>query len=281
MKRMLALLLILCTVFGLAGCVGEAEEPAGNATAPSTTPTTPAESTAPTETTPPETTPPGPTTFKTEGPFDKNVPEFMALLAVQRPDDLTGAYAVQEKYCCNFTPQEVAAETNMQIFRDRRSGKSYILLDDQTNDSDSPEIFRIPGDFVSATPWDYDSDGVKDLLITYNFGSGNLYRIVGIFNSVSKEFTRLYQTLKLHHTIRLFVTQSASDVLFDGKTEADGQLSYPVFEVEDISEEILDGDTVVLTSREFKVTGIHGHIEIKDGKPEFIPYGEQKSEDIH
>ena len=262
---------LLC-VFALSLCAcKKADTPTETTPTANTAPTVSTTPTQPTSPTVPA--PSGPTTFQYGESFGTNVTEFLTLLRTLHPDWSDNNRNLSEKNCYNVTPPEVFAETNMQIFFSPVTYRSYILLDNQTEDgSSSPEIHKAVGDFVSAIPWDIDSDGHKDLLYSHSFGSGIPYRAISLFNPVSKENTRIFTTSKLIYTKELFLTKSASNVYFEGKPEAAEQLAFPVWEVDFENIYKKEDDRSVLIGNKYTVTGIHGHIAVTNGIPTFIPY---------
>lgn len=219
-----------------------------SATAPTTIPTTAATA--------------APIIFRHEGLFGKeNVPEFMALFRQQYPK-IAATSSYNEKYCYNDTPPKVAAETNIQFFTFTNIGKTLLLLDNKiyvlySHSFGPPHCDRL----VNALPYDFDGDGVKDLLIAfYVYTGGSFDNMVSVFNPVTKEFTSLYWWDDGACEKLLYVTES----------QAGGQITHTVSHVEWKYEYKRNGEDSELAYKEYTVAGTAGHIEVKDGKPRFV-----------
>ena len=236
MKKLLSILCVLATLLSLCACQKPTEEQAAT--------------TAPTE--------PQVTAYPYREHYTKNgVQEFLALLDVQDPVVMTGPRAVDEDNCNNVTPPEVAAQTKMQIFNTDMTGLTFILLDGQ--------IYKLGGSFQNAVPCDFDGDGKKDLLLVLCWGSGNNYTNLIVFNSVTKTSKTIHKVSHIYYPRAWFVATSGADIYFEGMAESDKQLSYPVLRLKYEKE---NNKIVRLV-----VEGIDGHIQVKDGVPQFVPYG--------
>jgi len=246
MKRLLILALALCLVLGLAACAKPAtQDPTTPTTVPTTTPTT-----AP-------TTPPVPTSYTDEflaHATKEGVPAFLALLGEQMPDMLIGARAVTEENCYNITTDAVAADTDAQVFQSEY-GYAFILCNGKIT-----AINRIH----TMIPCDIDGNGEKDILLITSRGSGVAYYAVSVYNSVKQDITELHIACEDYSLDRLWVVASGADVYFEGKTEADNNIQYPVLSLEKVYENNkLSG---------YAVTGIYGSVVYQDGQYQFVPY---------
>jgi hypothetical protein len=274
MKKKVSLILALCLVVGLVACAKPAEQNPTDPTAtPSSTPTTSTATTASVAPTTPPTTASTeiPTvaavTFRQEGPFSKEgVSEFLDLLCAKHPK-MESAISGSAIYCYNDTPSIVAAETNIQIFSFFHIGKSYLQIEDEIFVLNNPN-FTPPfcESVTSALPYDFDNDGVKDLLIAYCMQTGgSYYNSVCVFNPVAKELTTLYID-NSSGRYALYVTES------DGKES----FSHCVYRVDfdhdyekKWSKEAKDYISELI-AKEYTVLGTAGYIEIKDNKPQFV-----------
>lgn len=189
-----------------------------------------------------------------------SVKEFMSLMEKFEPSGLISGYEINEKNCYNVTPVEVAAETNMKIFKFSDSCASFVMLDG--------EIYTLCDwfggyGFVNAVPCDFDEDGNKDLLVASSSGSGIHCSVISVFNSVSKESTVLYNTM----TTDLMVTRSTADS-FTNDSEIDEKPYYSILSVKiDVANNnFADLGCVVIDAE--------GYIEYENNNPKFIPYQE-------
>lgn len=95
-------------------------------------------------------------------------------------------------------------------------------------------------------------------------GSGNTYAYVSVYNTTTQKATTLYKCLKGYPTNVLWLAASGADVYFEGKTEADNKIQYPILSLEAVYENgKLSG---------YVVTGIEGNVVYKDGEYQFVPY---------
>ena len=242
MKRFLIVALALCLVLGLAACAKPAPQD------PTTTPTT-----AP-------TTPPVPTSFKNENCLEygtkEGVPGFFKLLSEQMPDHVSGLNPTAEEDCYNITPPGTDAKTDLQVFMSHKTGWCYIVQDGK--------ITRAIRGILNQVLCDLDKDGKKDLLLITTWGSGTTYPIVGIYSSATNEFAIVHWSQRTYPWEMLWVVPSGADVHFEGKTEADNEILFPVLCVEGVYK---SGKLV-----EYVVTGIDGNVVYQDGTYKFVPY---------
>lgn len=192
-----------------------------------------------------------------------SVKEFMSLMEKFEPSGLISGYEINEKNCYNVTPSEVAAETDMKIFKFSDSCASFVMLDNEIYPL--CEWFGGYG-FVNAVPCDFDNDGNKDLLVASSWGSGMHRSIISVFNSVSKESTILYNTSTSDTpNADLIVAQSTANIFTDDP-DIDEKLFYSVLSVK------INVENNNFANLAYVVTGVEGHIECKDNTPQFIPY---------
>lgn len=193
----------------------------------------------------------------------ESVKEFIALLKEFEPSGVINGYKIDENNCYNVTPTQVAKDTDMKIFKFSDSCASFVMLDNEVYYL--CESFGGYG-FVNAIPCDFDNDGNKDLFVASSYGSGVHRSTISVFNSVSKEFTVLYNTSTTDlPEIDLVVAQSTANVFTD-EPKADEGLYYSVLSAKI---DVQDNNFAQLS---YEVDGVVGHIEVKDDTPAFVPY---------
>lgn len=192
------------------------------------------------------------------------VPEFMELLGGETElGGLLSGFVLDEEHCYNVTPPQVAAETDMKIFKFSDSCISLVLLDN--NIYTLCMSFGGYG-FVNAVPCDFDQDGNKDLLVASSWGSGLHRSIISVFNSVTKESTVIYDTSSTNNPqTDLFVT-AVIPALSHTNAE-DISVSYQVYSA-DIT--INDMENYNLADLSYTATDLVGSIELEDGNPTFV-----------
>ena len=122
----------------------------------------------------------------------EGVPEFMAALTLAG-DSGTFIYGnAGEAACYNVTPERVAAETDIQIFKFSDSCQSFALVDGAAYDLGG--CFGGYG-FLNAVPWDYDGDDQIDLLVASSWGSGIHRTEISVFIRAEKTAKVLYSTM--------------------------------------------------------------------------------------
>ncbi len=92
--------------------------------------------------------------------------------------------------CYNVTCRGVAWYTKIRIFKFTPSCDSFALIDGK--------VYRICESFggygfIYAVPWDYDGNGVIDLLITSSCGSGLTIAEISVFDVCTKESILVYR----------------------------------------------------------------------------------------
>lgn len=206
-----------------------------------------------------------PDTMKTSISKDQ-VAEFMELLGGEiELGGLSSGYVLDEKHCYNVTPPQVAAETDMKIFKFSDSCASFVLLDNEIYPL--CEWFGGYG-FVNAVPCDFNNDGNKDLLVASSWGSGMHRSIISVFNSVTKESTVLYDTSTTDtSSVDLFV--AAATPSFSSKEIEVFPAYYQVYSAKIT---INDMENYNLADLSYVATDLVGSIEIEDGTPVFKPY---------
>lgn len=194
------------------------------------------------------------------------VPEFMELLGGERElGGLLSHFVLDGEHCYNVTPPQVAAETDMKIFKFSDSCISLVLLDN--NIYTLCMSFGGYG-FVNAVPCDFDQDGNKDLLVASSWGSGLHRSEISVFNSVTKEFTVIYDTSStINPNTDLFVAAVLPALSHTNAEEI--PVSYQVYSA-DIT--VNDMENYNLADLSYAATDLVGSIELEDGKPTFVPH---------
>lgn len=128
-----------------------------------------------------------------EAPCSKNgVNEFMSAFEAANPSGILNGYPASEEYCYNVTPDIVAAETDIQIFKFGNSCESFAMVDGAVY----PLCKGFGGfGFLNAMPWDYDGDGQTDLMIASSWGSGIHRSEISVFSRAAKTCTLIYSTM--------------------------------------------------------------------------------------
>ena len=194
------------------------------------------------------------------------VVEFMELLGGEiELGGLSSGLVLDEEHCYNVTPPQVAAETDMKIFKFSDSCVSFVVLDNKIYELCSS--FGGYG-FVNAVPCDFDNDGNKDLLVASSWGSGLHRSIISVFNSVTKESTVIYDTSDTDNpSIDLFVTSTTPS--FSSKEIEDLPIYYQVYSAKII---VNDMEKYNLADLSYVATDLVGSIEIENDTPTFKPY---------
>lgn len=121
----------------------------------------------------------------------------------------------------DVTPEAVSAAMDCRIYKDPESCRTFLL------DGKETEVLCYPGGygFTSAVAWDYDGNGVQDLLFTGSEGSGIHRSYLTLFDRTRRESQELYL-----YTPRDFSSREAygSDLLVEQETDEGGA---PVFTV--------------------------------------------------
>lgn len=192
-----------------------------------------------------------------------SVKDFLDLLKDYAPSGIILGQKIDEKNCYNVTPAEVAAETDMKIFKFSDSFASFVMVDNEIY----PICESLGGyGFVSAIPCDFNNDGEKDILVASSCGSGMHSSEISLFNSVTKESTILYDTVTTDTTSTdLIVARSTANIFTDDPEIAE-ELYYSVLSVK------INMDNNNHANLAYVVTGIEGYIECKGNTPQFIPY---------
>lgn len=195
-----------------------------------------------------------------------HVAEFIELLGGEiELGGLSNGFVLDEEHCYNVTPPQVAAETDMKIFKFSDSCVSLVVLDNKIY-----ELCTSFGGygFVNAVPCDFDNDGNKDLLVASSWGSGMHRSIISVFNSVTKESTVLYDTSDTDTPqIDLFVATVTPS--YSSKEIGDLPVYYQVYSAEIT---VNDMEEYNLADLSYVATDLVGSIEIENGTPVFKPY---------
>ncbi len=195
----------------------------------------------------------------------ESVKEFLLLLEKTVPSGHIHGHKIREENCYNVTPVEVAAQTDMKIFKFSDSCASFVMVD-----SEIYTICEFLGGygFVNAVPCDFDNDGNKDLLVASSWGSGMHRSIISVFNSVTKESTVIYNTFTTDNPgIDLFV--AAASPSSSSKEIEDLPIYYQVYSAEITVNDMVEYNLADLS---YVATDLVGSIEIENGKPVFKPY---------
>ena len=129
----------------------------------------------------------------------------------------------------------------------------------------------MPGFMTNAVPYDYDGDGVKDLMISLYLDTGDYYwnKIIA-FNPISKKTIELYSE-----------STFASSAVYITASKDNSQAPITVWRVKwDYvrKSEVIDTEKhlydYTLLSKTYTVTGIAGYLKTVDGSLQFVPYTE-------
>lgn len=192
-----------------------------------------------------------------------HVAEFVKLLnETIAPGGLYGGYILEEAHCFQVTPPQVAAETEMEIFKFSDSCASFVMMED--------EIFELCAffggyGFVNAVPCDFDRDGNTDLLVASSYGSGTHRSVISVFNSVSKESTILYDTSTTDTPQTDLIVTTVSPSCSSIQTE-ELPAYYQVYSIR-----FTDTESTDFSALSYVVTDVVGSIETQDGAPVFVP----------
>ena len=172
---------------------------------------------------------------------------------------LLEGYDLSESNLYNVTPTEVAVASDYKIFKASDSCASFILID-----GDIYPICNFFGGygFVNAVPWDYDGNGVIDLLVASSFGSGIHCSEISLFNATTKETTVIYTSSS---DDRVDLVIRAESPAFSSKDPGSLPIYYNVYSAHI---KITDGN---LSRLSYLTTDKVGTIELTDGKPVFKP----------
>ena len=186
------------------------------------------------------------------------VSEFMAVLGEAELGSLYDGITLDEEHCYNVTPLQVAAETNIKIFKFSDSCLSFALIGDKAYSI--CESFGGYG-FVNAVPWDYDEDGNLDLLVASSWGSGQHRSIISVFNTQTKESIFVYSTGA--DSADLFVATSMPS--FSSKEIEDLPIYYTVY----TANVTVNGEN--LADLSYTATGVVGTVAVENGVPVLKP----------
>lgn len=172
---------------------------------------------------------------------------------------LLEGYDLSESNLYNVTPTEVAVASDYKIFKASDSCASFILID-----GDIYPICNFFGGygFVNAVPWDYDGNGVIDLLVASSFGSGIHCSEISLFNATTKESTVIYTSSS---DDRIDLVIRGESPAFSSKDPSSLPIYYNVYSAHI---KITDGN---LSRLSYLTTDKVGTIELTDGKPVFKP----------
>ena len=124
----------------------------------------------------------------------EGVAEFMVAFSKTVPNGIVNEYHEKEAKCFQVTPETVAQQTDIRIFKFSDSAASYAYVDGAVFD-----LCESTGGygFLNAVPWDYDRDGHMDmdLLIASSWGSGLSRAEISVFNRTKRTSKLIYSTL--------------------------------------------------------------------------------------
>ena len=133
-----------------------------------------------------------------EAPFEAvpcskdGVDVFMEAFAAVCPGGILNGMPADEAHCWNVTPDSVAAQTDIRIFKFSNSCESYALADGQA----CHLCDGLGGSgFLNAVPWDYDGDGRTDLITASSWGSGIHRTEISVFIRATGTAKVLYSTM--------------------------------------------------------------------------------------
>ena len=147
----------------------------------------------------------------------EGVEEFMTAFARICPKGTLDGYRADEEHCFNVTPENVAQETDIRIFKFSNSCRSFVLVEGEAYDLGVS--IGGPG-FLNAVPWDYDGDGQMDILAASSWGSGLGRSDITVFNRASKTAKVIYTTLheqdpQVYLTVRITEQGSVPEVILE------------------------------------------------------------------
>ncbi len=135
----------------------------------------------------------------------------------------------------DVTPKAVSEAMDCRIYKDPESCRTFLL------DGKKTEVLCYPGGygFTNGVAWDYDGNGVQDLLFTGSEGSGIHRSYLALFDRTSRESQELYL-----YTPRDFSPREAygSDLLVEQETDGNGVSSFAVYtaDVEELGDSFAD-----------------------------------------
>ena len=187
-----------------------------------------------------------------------DIDEFLSI-ADLKGEGLLEGYDLSEGNLYNVTPTEVKAETDYKIFKASDSCASFILVDGEIY-----PICKFFGGygFVNAIPWDYDGNGVIDLLVASSSGSGIHCSEISLFNATTKESSVVYVSSPDE---RIDLIIRAESPAFSSKDPGSLPTYYNIYSV---SIKATDANLAELS---YLVTERIGRIELTDGEPVFMP----------
>ncbi|MGN0557689.1 MAG: hypothetical protein ACI4IV_07570 [Acutalibacteraceae bacterium] len=119
------------------------------------------------------------------------VDEFLAAVGEMKGDRLLSGVEINKDNCYNVTPEQVAEETNIRIFKCSDSAASFAMVDGAV--AELCASFGGYG-FVNAVPCDFDNNGVTDLLVASSWGSGLHRSEISVFNAETLQSTVIYDS---------------------------------------------------------------------------------------
>ena len=149
----------------------------------------------------------------------------------------------------DVTPEEISTTMDCRIYKDPESCRTFL------SDGKETEVLCYPGDygFTSAAAWDYDDNGVPDLLFTGSGGSGIHSSYLTLFDRTSREAQDLYVYTPRDHTPR---EAYGSDLVVERETDERGA---PVFTVYTADVQVQNDD---LTDLRFTKKGEAGVVSV-------------------
>jgi hypothetical protein len=151
----------------------------------------------------------------------------------------------------NVTPPQVAAQTDMTIFKASDQCQSYVWVDGKLH-----LLCKTFGGygFVNAVPCDFDGDGKKELLVASSWGSGIHRSVISLFDP-EKEYAEIHSTID--------DAQPKVDLIIGDRDNTTGY--YPVYTVK------IECGSIGLADLSYTPTGLYGYVEAENGAPVFKP----------
>lgn len=179
-----------------------------------------------------------------------SVAEFMAAVGDIHSESLLSGADFSEETCFNVTPESVAAQTDVKIFKFSQTGASFVLIDGKAFVLCT--FFGGHG-FVNAVPCDFNNDGNWELLVASSWGSGLHRSQITVFDLQTKTSTLLFDTTE---------TDEPRTDLIVGRDASGGFVVYSV-EIQYVGKD--------LAALSYTVTGVMGSPQEDNGEPVFVP----------
>ncbi len=199
----------------------------------------------------------------TQTPFSKDyVDDFMSAFGEREAGSLFQGEMLDKKHCYNVTPEWVAKETDIRIFKFSNTCSSYAWVDGEI-------VYLCDGiggyGFINAVPWDYDNDGVMDLLIASSWGSGVHRSVISAFNAKTKQTVDIYTWFD--GTEELEKEGIIYDLVVDAQSPSTDKVESSISYVVYVANVKSDGQDSIRLS--YAIRDCLGTVDVVDGVPEF------------